>query len=60
MQRGTYGCFARRFAFGMPAGVGGAFAVLCGYVSLAMEDGVAEWGRFVTFGLLLEELLAGA
>lgn len=44
----------------MPAGVGGAFAVLCDYVGLAVEDEGGWMGRVVTFGLLLQELLAGA
>ena len=47
MEEGTYGCFAGRFAFGMPASIGGAFAVLCDCVGLVIEDVVAGWGGLV-------------
>ena len=46
-ERGTYGCFTGRLAFGVPASVGGAFAVLCGYVSLVKADVMAGWAGLV-------------
>ena len=55
MEEGTYGCFAGRFAFGVPAGVGGAFAVLCGSVGLAIED-VVMGGEVWYFRLAVSKI----